>query len=294
MLVYRLTSLIKFFKTRQIRKITTFLVTTFLFTFLFQCLIILFHPGSLRSDYTLGIIWSPGFAALITCYCYRKDGHDLGWSWGNNRYIFLSIIIPFCYTFSAYFIVWVLGIGSFYNAESMQLVAKNYGWETLPDSLVVILYLIFSCTLGIIKACPYALGEELGWRGFLVPELAKITTFFNTALISGLAWALWHYPTIIWGGYNNGKSIPYSLFTFTIAVLAISFPMAWLRLKSGSVWTGIIFHASDNLFIEDVFTNLTKNTEITNYYVGEFGILISLICLIPAYIFWKKRKEVNW
>jgi membrane protease YdiL (CAAX protease family) len=95
----------------------------------------------------------------------------------------------------------------------------------------------FPGTLGLLEACPPALGEEIGWRGFLVPELAKTTTFFNTALISGAAWALWHYPLIIFGGYNGGTSIPYSLFCFTLAVIAISFPMAWLRLKSGSLWT---------------------------------------------------------
>lgn len=282
----------KNFAKRQFRKIATFLVITFLLTFFFQKLMSLFSPGSSREDYVLGVVWSPGFAAIITSCLYRKDWAELGWAGGKLRYHFLSYIIPFLYTLLAYLIAWIFGVGSFYNAEAMQVIAKNYGWEALPQGIIVMLYLIFSCTLGIIKACPYALGEELGWRGFLVPELAKTTTFLNTALISGVAWAVWHYPTIIFGGYNNGKSIPYSLFTFTIAVLAISFPMAWLRLKSGSLWTGVIFHASDNLFIEDVFSNLTKNTENTTYLVGEFGILISIVCLIPAYIFWKKRKEL--
>lgn len=293
MLVFRFIPRLKIFRDRQVRKIATFLIITFLLTFFFNKLISLFNPESGKDDYVLGIVWSPGFAALITSYCYRKDWSELGWGGGKFRYHFLSYLIPFFYTFFAYLITWSFGIGSFYNAESMEVIAKNYGWESLHPGIIVILYLVFSFTLGIIKACPYALGEELGWRGFLVPELAKITTFSNTALISGIAWALWHYPTIIFGGYNNGKSILYNLFSFTLAVLAISFPMAWLRLKSGSVWTGVIFHASDNLFIEGVFSNLTKDTGITNYFVGEFGILIALVCLIPAYIFWKKRKEIN-
>lgn len=282
----------KTFGKRQFRKIATFLVLTFLFTFFFQVLISLFKPGSAKDTYILGIVWSPTFAAVITSFLYKKDLRDFGWSWGKFRYIWLSYAIPLLYVLVPYLVVWISGLGAFFNPESMQEVAKNYGWEALPNSVIILLYLLFSTTLGLLKACPYALGEEIGWRGFLVPELAKTTNFFNTALISGVAWAVWHYPTIIFGGYNNGTSIPYSLFCFTLAVIAISFPMAWLRLKSGSLWTGMIFHASDNLFLEDVFSNLTKDTGITNYLVGEFGILIAIACLIPAFIFWQRRHEL--
>lgn len=282
----------KTFGKRQFRKIATFLVLTFLFTFFFQTLISLFKPESAKDTYILGIVWSPAFAAIATSFLYRKDLAEFGWNWGKPRYIGLSYTIPFLYVLISYLVVWSSGLGVFFNPESMQEVAKNYGWEALPNNVIVLLYLLFSTTLGMIKACPYALGEEIGWRGFLVPELAKTTNFFNTALISGIAWAVWHYPTIIFGGYNNGKSIPYSLFCFTLAVIAISFPMAWLRLKSGSLWTGMIFHASDNLFLEDVFSNLTKDAGITNYLVGEFGIFIGIACLIPAWIFWQRRYEL--
>jgi uncharacterized protein len=277
---------------RQFRKIATFLVITFLLTSFFQVLISLFEPGAAKDTYILGVIWSPSFAAIITSFLYQKDLGELGWKWGSFRYHLLSYTIPFLYVSIPYLIIWRSGLGIFFNDEAMKVIANNYGWQALPNSVIILLYLLFSTTLGILKACPYALGEEIGWRGFLVPELAKTTTFFNTALISGIAWAVWHYPTIIFGGYNNGTSIPYSLFCFTLAVIAISFPMAWLRLKSGSLWTGMIFHASDNLFLEDVFSNLTKDTGITNYLVGEFGILIAISCLIPAFIFWQRRHEL--
>lgn len=38
------------------------------------------------------------------------------------------------------------------------------------------------------------LGEEIGWRGFLVPQLAKLTTFTWVALISGIIWASGIFP----------------------------------------------------------------------------------------------------
>ena len=39
-------------------------------------------------------------------------------------------------------------------------------------------------------------GEEIGWRGLLVPELVKVTSFTKTALIIGIVWAAWHIPGI--------------------------------------------------------------------------------------------------
>lgn len=283
----------KTFGKRQFKKIATFLVLTCLFTFFFEILILLFNPITAKDTYVLGIVWSPALAAIITSWMYQKNLGEFGWKWGDFRYIWLSYAIPFIYVLIPYLVVWGLGFGAFFNTQLMQEVAINYGWQALPSNGILLLYLLFSLTLGMLKACFYALGEEIGWRGFLVPELAKTTTFFHTALISGIAWTVWHYPTIIFGGYNNGTSIPYSLFCFTLSVVAISFPMAWLRLKSGSLWTGMIFHASDNLFLEDVFVKLTKDTVITNYLVGEFGIFIAIACLISAFIFWQRRHELT-
>lgn len=277
----------------QFHKILTFLVITCVFTSIFELSVVFFDPTpSGKEHYITGIVWSPGIAALITSRLYRRNLTELGWHWGNWHYHLLSYFIPFIYTLVAYLTTWFFGFGSFFNHNSVQEIAKSYGWETLPPSLIIFLYIVFSGTLGMLEACPPALGEEIGWRGFLVPELAKTTTFFNTAWISGIVWAVWHYPVIIFGGYNGGTSIPYSLFCFTIAVIAISFPLAWLRLKSGSLWTGMVFHASDNLFIQNVFNPLTQDTGITKYITGEFGIAIAITCLITAYIFWQLRHQL--
>jgi hypothetical protein len=51
--------------------------------------------------------------------------------------------------------------------------------------------LAVSATIGFLAAMAFGFGEELGWRGFLVPELVKIMGFTNVALISGAHWALW-------------------------------------------------------------------------------------------------------
>ena len=56
--------------------------------------------------------------------------------------------------------------------------------------------------------------------------------------------------------------------------------MNWIRLKSDSIWTAVIFHASHNIFIQEIFPVLTRETEISGKITGEFGIGIALVAII--------------
>jgi membrane protease YdiL (CAAX protease family) len=54
---------------------------------------------------------------------------------------------------------------------------------------------------------------------FLAPQLAKLTTFTKVAIISGIIWAVWHFPLIIFSNYNSITSLWYALPLFLISVL---------------------------------------------------------------------------
>lgn len=276
------------------KRTVVFVLLTFLFSSLFYFLIISTgRMGAGGGLYVLGFMWSPGFAALITCRLCQKDISDLGWRWGKTRYQLWSYGIPLAYTFVAYFIVWLSGLGGFYDEAFVERIATAFGWESMPNALVVILYVLFMGTFGLIRYITYGLGEEIGWRGFLVPELAKITGFSQTALISGLIWSVWHYPVLLFADYNSGTPAWYGLTCFTVMVVGISYPYAWLRLKSGSLWTGAILHGSHNLFIQSVFTPLTYDTGITEYVIDEFGAALAIVSVVVAFIFWKKRSQLE-
>ncbi len=94
-----------------------------------------------------------------------------------------------------------------------------------------------------------ALGEEIGWRGFLVPELAKRMSFARVSLLSGIIWTSWHSPILLFADYNAGTNRWYALGCFAVTVTAASFLYAWLTLKSGSLWPAALLHASHNLFV---------------------------------------------
>ena len=148
-------------------------------------------------------------------------------------------------------------------------------------------------TAGLLLPAFFALGEEIGWRGFLVPELAKIRSFTGVALLSGAIWAIYHYPLVlIFGAERAGTPILYQLLVLTIQGIAISTILAWIRLMSGSLWTAVIFHAVLNAFGQGLFDPLTSDTGITPYIAGEQGLALAISWSIVAFLFWRRRSDL--
>jgi uncharacterized protein len=273
-------------------QIITYLILLFLFSSVFYYLIL--HAGGLRGGgggYTLCLMWCPGLAGMATLKLNGRSLSDLGWKWGEPKYQFLSWLIPILYATLAYLIVWIFGFGKFGKPEYLEALARRSHLAS-PHWLAVLIGFLLIAIYGMIGSTSSALGEEIGWRGFLVPELSKNNSYTLTAIFSGLVWSVWHYPILIYGGYNNGTPTWYGLLCFTVMVVAISFIFAWMRLKSGSLWTGAILHASHNLYIQGVFTPSTGDTGKTAWYIDEFGCVVPLVTIVFAIYFWTRRREL--
>lgn len=267
----------------RIRKeIITFLVITFALSAVFYAIIILSGSiGAYGGLLALGLMWCPGFAALITRLVYYKSLRGMGWGPGKVRYLLVSYALPVIYSSIVYALTWLLGLGRVAEAAFANPVDLAIG-------------ILLAATLGVLGSCVSALGEEIGWRGLLVPQLAKLTTFTKTTLITGAIWVVWHVPLILFADYNTGGvPIWYSLLCFTILVMGINVAYAWLRLKSGSLWTAVLLHAVHNHYIQSLFDPLTEDTGITAYIIGEFGIGLAIAGAIVGIIFWMLRTKLS-
>jgi membrane protease YdiL (CAAX protease family) len=185
----------------------------------------------------------------------------------------LAYILPVIYATVVYGLVWLTGLG---------------GFDLTRFKTPVVTFLV----VGLLQSLLSATGEELGWRGFLVPTLAKTMSFRQTALISGSIWAAWHVPLIIGADYNGGTPAWYSVRCFAVMVISMGFPFAWLRLRSGSVWPAAILHASHNLFVQAFFDRVTVNTGPTRWITSEFGVGLALAFVALAWIFWRARGSI--
>jgi membrane protease YdiL (CAAX protease family) len=272
------------------KRILVFLILTFVFSSFFYYLII--KSGSM-SSYSLGLMWCPGAAAIITQLIFQRSLRGMGWKLGNFKYLVLSYGVPLAYSLVVYAIVWLSGLGIFNPDQLVKQIAPQYNIPVYSRITFVIVYGAIIATIGLVISCLSALGEEIGWRGLLVPELSKNSSFTKTALISGGIWALWHSPLILFSNYNNSRApIWFGLVCFVVMILGTSFAFAWLRLKSGSLWTAVILHASHNIFIQAFFTPLTGQTPWSAYVIDEFGAGLALAAVVVAYMFWRRRGDL--
>jgi membrane protease YdiL (CAAX protease family) len=238
------------------------------------------------------IMWCPGLAAFVT---YRKvdwDFGSLGWCWPKTRYVVAAYCVPLAYSSIAYGAVWFWHLGG-WNSDFVSQVSQGFGLHGLPAWGSLTLYIITMGTGGMILNLSTALGEEIGWRGLLVPELAKRMSFTKVGLLSGTIWAAWHVPLPLFADYHAGTNRWYALACSAVSVVSASIILAWLRLKSHSVWAPALFHASHNVFVPCVFDNLIRNTGSTLWYTTEFGAAVAITSTVFALYFWTRRSEVE-
>ncbi len=248
--------------------------------------------GGGRGLYATGLMWCPGISALLTMIILKRNISELGWKWGETKYQLESYLIPIVYALISYVIIWTSGLGGFYNKEFVSGLSKSFGLGEIGDGYSIALYVVLLGVVGTIRSCASALGEEIGWRGLLVPELFKKFGYTKTSLISGLIWGTWHLPILLFADYNSGTPSWYAMSCFMVLVVGMSFVYTWYRIKSGSLWTAVILHATHNLFIQGIFTPITQDTGNTNYYIDEFGIVLPVVCIGFAIFFWRKRGEL--
>ncbi len=164
--------------------------------------------------------------------------------------------------------------------------------DTSKLSVIFSISFIPSFLFLIVFNCFAAAGEEFGWRGFLVPELSKCMNFTKLALLSGVIWTVWHFPLMIFGTYHGAGSLWYSFAVFIPSVMGVSMVLAWLRLKSESIWVVILFHGFWNYFIQQFFPFLTINTSAGDKMLGEFGWFVAIIYIVLALCFWRFRNSL--
>jgi membrane protease YdiL (CAAX protease family) len=276
------------------KQILTYLALVFAFSSLpYYLMIRSGHVGAGAGLVVSLVMWCPAFAALATCGLFGIDLATLGWKWRPAKYQGWAYAIPVLYALPVYLATWIAIRGSFAFEAFAAPMAAAFGFPHSPVLATLLLAVPCYATVGVISSTARALGEEIGWRGFLLPRLVQQAGFTWGCLLSGCIWAVWHYPGLLFADYNAGTKPVFALTCFTLMVIADSFILGWLRLKSGSLWTAAILHASHNLFIQAIFDRMTAPVGRALYITTEFGAGLVLTIGAFALYFWTRRGEVS-
>ncbi|MDY0065194.1 MAG: type II CAAX endopeptidase family protein [Steroidobacteraceae bacterium] len=230
------------------------------------------------------IMWVPGLAAIAALMLARRPLADIGWRLGPARIIGAAIILPAVIVTPIYAVLWLGGLADLNTAAWSKLVEENLGWRLAAAPSVLVL-----ASIGLMVDTVAAMGEEIGWRGLLLPELGRRMSWPAAALVTGAIWAVWHYPGILYGGYASSSTpIWFSLVSFTIMLVGWSMVLAWTRLASGSFWPAALMHGAHNITIQAILNPATKDASgLTAFVSGEFGLGVAFAYLIAGVIAWR-------
>ncbi|MQA05594.1 MAG: CPBP family intramembrane metalloprotease [Streptosporangiales bacterium] len=139
----------------------------------------------------------------------------------------------------------------------------------------------------LINAVP-SLGEEWGWRGWLLPRLLPHGQLV-AIVVSGVSWGVWHAPLTLLG-YNYAQLGAWAALMFVPFCVLFGAVLAWTRLVTGSVWPAVIGHGALNgssfLVILLGAAGQTPNLAI----VGPIGVVgLALLGLGVAVLYGGRR-----
>lgn len=170
-------------------------------------------------------------------------------------------------------------------------LASTPGGDAVPASVVVLSQSLLALTLAPFLNMLFTMGEELGWRGFLLPRLLPLGQW-KAVLWSGLIWGLWHAPVIVQGHNYPGYPI-LGVFMMIIFCFLLGTIIAWLYINTKSPWVAALIHGAVNaiaglpvLFLAPGFNMAFGGTlAAPTAWIG--------MALFIAWLVWTKRFPVQ-
>ncbi|MGH9908042.1 MAG: amidohydrolase family protein [Pyrinomonadaceae bacterium] len=137
---------------------------------------------------------------------------------------------------------------------------------------------------GLVGA-PLGIGEEYGWRGYLLPKLLPLGEVRATLLL-GAIWGLWHLPAILIGLNYPGQPAWAAILVFSLNALLLSFPFTWVYLASGSsVLIVALMHSALNA-VGDTFTTNAYMPDGNPLVTGGGGLITAALMFVLVLLFY--------
>ena len=245
-------------------------------------------------------MFMPFMAALIA----RIPLKGMGWVphlKGKIRYVFFALWMPALLSIIGGVLFFIIFPKAF-DSEFLTLrgLMEEAALEKLEaQGLTIPIYILIS-SIQAITFAPFfnmfaALGEEVGWRGALYPYLKEKLGVTKGRIVGGVIWGSWHWPVMIFAGYEYGKEyigapvlgpIVFCLFTVMMGILC-----DYVYEKTETIWLPSLMHGAANAFT--IFAYLTKPEYADMAILGPayIGIISMIPMIMMAVIVCVKQKR---
>ena len=207
------------------------------------------YPIAIQGLFALAM-WGPGIAAIIvTLFVDRQPFSSLRLNTlGPKRYYFWAWFVAPLVAVLTLATTLLLGTGAFDPTLTImrEALAQVPEGQELPSVEVLLaIQLAFAATLAPFINILFAMGEELGWRGFLLPKLLPLGEW-KALLLSGAIWGAWHAPAIALHGHNFPEHPYLGVLVMIVGCILLGVIFGWLYLKTKSPWAPALAHGAIN------------------------------------------------
>ena len=196
---------------------------------------------------------------------------------------------------------WYLVAFLLYPAIFVAAVALNAAWTGTPVNFgATFASQFFGAAASLpLFVVPFFLfemvanGEEMGWRGYVLPRLQARHSALVASLILGLIWGLWHLPKYL--GSEGGGAFGLGM----AQILGSAILYTWLYNNTrGSLLLVAIMHAADNtagFFLPMANTRSNDHMGALVIAVGSIWLVAALVTVIagPAQLSRSQPKQVQ-
>jgi membrane protease YdiL (CAAX protease family) len=138
----------------------------------------------------------------------------------------------------------------------------------------------------LVVGSVFALSEEVGWRGYLLPRVSTGLGAVQAMLLVGFLHGAWHLPLILGTPFYHPDASPFvivPLFMITLTLAGVFY--GFLRVWTGSIWPVAIAHGAAN-GAWDLFeqTNTTRTPLVLEFLGGESGLIVILSLVVITLI----------
>jgi len=191
--------------------------------------------GEVRSQaFILAAMWMPAFGRLVATRTV-----DRGWQspfplrrWGRPSWV--VIVLPLAS-------VTIIYLGAYLLASLGGVARSSPAWTGRRLVANVVVNLPLLSAIGVLGA----LGEEIGWRGYLQPRLDELKVRYSL-LWTIVVETLFHFPLILLAGYLGAKNLAATLVLFFALGLGLTPFWTWATYEWRTIWMAVLFHTFHN------------------------------------------------
>lgn len=238
-------------------------------------------------------MFCPLAAVLLVQKLFLHQPTGIGWKMhfaGKVKYIVAAWLAPVLFTILGAVLYFIIFSSRLDTTGSYLLASLGGEWtlETLQSELgmtlvwYLIMLVIQSVSYATIINTIFAVGEEAGWRGYMMPRLKEKLGLIKGRILGGIIWGVWHWPLILLIGYEYGTDYlgapvlgPLVWCVFCVAMNTL---LDWLYEKTECVWIPAIAHGAVNA-VAAMPTLLTYPAD--SYYSILGPMPIGLISMLP-------------